>query len=254
MKKLIKVLFEAIGRMMGFYVKPFYEVRFGVEWNQDIRYLLNGKDLELVIDVGANIGQTVHEVLKYFPKTRIYCFEPVPSTFEELTEETRPYPNVFPFNIALGDEVSTLPMTARTLAQQNTLVFNADALKESNIEIIEVQVDTLDQFCLKEKINRINLLKIDTEGYEMKVLKGAEKLLSAGRIDYLIVECDFFKRSDQPHGDFVEILNYLQPLQYNVVALYTAGVDNSGWVWGDVLFGKICNEEPGFSVSPFFKP
>ena len=98
-KKLVKA---TIFRSMGLYAKPRAQIPFGVEWIQDIKYLLNDRNLELVVDVGANIGQTVSEVLNCFPESCIYCFEPVPSTFERLTEQTSKLSNVFPINIALG--------------------------------------------------------------------------------------------------------------------------------------------------------
>jgi FkbM family methyltransferase len=206
-----------------------------------------------VVDVGANIGQTVSEVLKCFPESCIYCFEPVPSTFERLTEQTGKLSNVFPINIALGDPPSILPMIAKPLAEQNTLVFDAAQAKNNDTKVVDVKVDTLDLFCSKNNINKINLLKVDTEGYEMNVLRGAERMLSSSCIDYIVIEYDFLKRSDAPHGDFVEILNYLQPFQYNVVAFYSAGVDQAGWIWGNVLFRRIIiDEDPDFfALSPF---
>ncbi|ABA23290.1 Methyltransferase FkbM [Trichormus variabilis ATCC 29413] len=250
-KKFVKNVIQQIFRFMGFYLSPLHNTPFGVEWGQDINYLLDGKNLELVIDVGANIGQTVYEVLRYFPQSRIYCFEPVPSTFNRLNEEVGVFSNVYPYNMALGDKPSTLSMIAEPFAQKNTLVFDVEKTKNNNIEVVDVKVDTLDQFCLTNNIDKISLLKVDTEGYEMKVLKGAEQLLSSGCIDYILIECDFLKRADQPHGDFIEILKYLQSFQYNVVSFYTGGVDHLGWIWGDVLFRKISNDETVFAMSPF---
>ena len=128
-KKLVKA---TIFRSMGLYAKPLAQIPFGVEWIQDIKYLLNDRKLELVVDVGANIGQTVSEVLKCFPESCIYCFEPVPSTFERLTEQTGKLSNVFPLNIALGERPSILPMIAKPLAEQNTLVFDAEKAKNND--------------------------------------------------------------------------------------------------------------------------
>uniref|UniRef100_A0A832M253 FkbM family methyltransferase n=1 Tax=Oscillatoriales cyanobacterium SpSt-402 TaxID=2282168 RepID=A0A832M253_9CYAN len=250
MKGVVKKILWAL----GLYVKPMEQVRFGVEWSQDIRYLLNGKPLELVVDVGANIGQTICEVLKYFPKSHIYCFEPVPSTFQRLSEQIDSYPNVFPFNLALGDQLSTCAMTAKPCAEQNTLVFDVEMAKHTDTEMIDVKIDTLDRFCVNNGIDKIDLLKVDTEGYELKVLKGAEQLLSSKCIDYILIECDFLERSDEPHGNFVEILNYLQLFHFNVVAFYTGGIDNLGWKWGDVLFRRILDDEPSFfAMSPFWQ-
>ena len=248
----MKNFVKAMSRSMGLYMRLLKNIPFGVEWCQDVKYLMGDIDLELVVDVGANIGQTVYEVIKYFPNSYIYSFEPIPTTFKQLVERTKAFPNVFHVNAALGDQSFTSPMTAKPLAQQNTLVFDVKEAMQNDIETDVVQVDTLDHFCTTNKINKINLLKVDTEGYEMKVLRGAEQLLSSDCIDYILIECDFFKRRGEPHGDFVEILNYLQNYRYNVVAFYTGGVDNLGWKWGDVLFRKMTSEQAGFTAtSPF---
>jgi FkbM family methyltransferase len=254
-KTIVKEMIETTFRFVGLYARPLNNIPFGVAWKQDIKYLLHGADLELVIDVGANIGETVHEVLKYFPKSRIYCFEPIPSTFKRLTEEIGVYSNVFPFNMAIGDQPSTLSMLAQPLAQTNTLIFDLEEAREYDSEMVDVKIETLDQFCLTNNIKKISLLKVDTEGYEMKVLRGAEQLLSSDCIDYILIECEFLKRPGEPHGDFAEILNHLQSFQYNVVSFYTGGVDNLGWIWGDVLFRKISNDRTrtDFAMSPFHK-
>ena len=248
----MKNLIKSFLRSMRLYVKSMESIHFGVEWGEDIKCLLAGQELEIVMDVGANIGQTAYEVMKHFPKSRVYCFEPIPSTFNELVERTKIFPNVFPINIAFGDEIETLSIMAKPLSEQNTLVANTEEIVTENMELIEVKVETLDQFCEKNKISKINLLKIDTEGYEMKVLKGAENLITSGCIDYILIECEFLKRTTEPHGNFIEIMEHLQSLQYNVVAFYTGGIDNFGWKWGDVLFRKISDKKPNkLLISPF---
>jgi len=248
MKNLLKLFL----RSMRLYVKSMESIHFGVEWGEDIKCLLAGQELEIVMDVGANIGQTAYEVMKHFPKSRVYCFEPIPSTFNELVERTKIFPNVFPVNIAFGDEMETLSIMAKPLSEQNTLVVNTEEIVTENMELIEIKVETLDQFCEKNKISKINLLKIDTEGYEMKVLKGAENLITSGCVDYILIECEFLKRTTEPHGNFIEIMEHLQSFQYNVVAFYTGGIDNLGWKWGDVLFRKISDKKPNkLLISPF---
>jgi FkbM family methyltransferase len=135
----MKNFVKAISRSMGLYMRLQKNIPFGVEWCQDVKYLLGDKDLELVVDVGANIGQTAYEVLKYFPKSCIYSFEPIPTTFKQLVERTKAFPNVFQVNAALGDQPSTSPMTAKPLAQQNTLVFDVKEARQNHIETAVVE-------------------------------------------------------------------------------------------------------------------
>ena len=129
-------------------------------------------------------------------------------------------------------------MTAAPLSETNTLVIDLSS-PSSKHPFLEVPVDTLASFCAKRRIERVNLLKIDTEGYELNVLKGSERLLAEHRLDYILAECSFFRRDNEPHGDFVEIYDFLSPFGFHVVSFYTGGVDGLGWVWGDVLFRRV---------------
>jgi hypothetical protein len=77
------------------------------------------------------------------------------------------------------------------------------------------------------------------------VLKGAQRTLSERRVDFILAECDFFPRPGEPHGDFAEILELVSTHGYRVVSFYTGGVDDLGWVWGDVLFVEASRSRGG---------
>ena len=62
------------------------------------------------------------------------------------------------------------------------------------------------------------------------------ELIRGGRVAFILCECDFFERPNEPHGKFHELSDYLTRLDYRLVSFYTGGVDKDGWVWGDVLF------------------
>ncbi|NES86324.1 MAG: FkbM family methyltransferase [Moorea sp. SIO2B7] len=231
-------------------------IPFGVYWYYDLQYFLDDHNkLDIVFDIGAHFGETANTVIKYFPNSTIYSFEPVPNTFNVLTEKVKSLSQVKPFNLALGDKTGQIQMTNFPLCTTNTVLIEQKQKKSAEMikDITTVNVDTVDHFCQREGINLINLLKIDTEGFEINVLKGAKQLLQEGKIDFILAECSFYQPDiGFPHGDFVEILNYLHPLQYRVVSFYTAAVDNLGWSWGDVLFKKITTKtsigKPVYSV------
>jgi hypothetical protein len=192
-------------------------IPFGVYWYYDLKYLLQGKNLETVFDVGANVGQTAKLITQHFPDSTTYSFEPVPRTFDLLTEQMKPFANVKPVNIAFGEQPGQAEILTTPLCETNTLLVNRRQKKAS-----------------------------DTEGFEINVLKGSEKLLKEGKIDYILAECSFYQPENlDPHGDFVEILNYLHPFNYKVISFYTAAVNNFGWFWGDVLFQKVTTQVPG---------
>src|SRR5262249_42479094 len=76
-----------------------------------------------------------------------------------------------------------------------------------------------DDFCADHGIERINILKTDTEGYDLHVLKGAERQLVHGKIDFIYVEVGFNK-DDVAHSWFCGILDYLSSMGYQLFCFY----------------------------------
>jgi FkbM family methyltransferase len=249
---MLKMLQNGL-RQIGLLEAP-KNLTFGVYWYYDLKYFLQEKTLDIVFDVGAHVGQTAKLITQHFPDSMIYSFEPVPRTYDLLTERMKPFPNVKPVNIAFGSELGQTEIKTVPLCQTNTLLVNRRRKKpfDTEEEVVTVNIDTIEHFCKQNNIHSINLLKIDTEGFEINVLKGAEMLLKEGRIDYILAECSFYQPEHlDPHGDFVEILDYLHPFNYKVISFYTAAVNNFGWFWGDVLFQKVTTQVHG---KPVYSP
>jgi FkbM family methyltransferase len=205
-------------------------VPFGVRWEHDARCLLGSRATQAtLLDVGANIGQTALSLAETFSGARIYSFEPVPATFAALQQNTAHLPGVECVNAALSDAAGEAMITTNR-GGRNTLMSEV-ALSSRT----KVRLDTVDAFCTKRGIEHIDLLKIDTEGYETWVLRGAKIMFEQGRIDFVLAECDFLRRPDEPHGDFFEIHQMLDSHGFRIVSFYTGGVDAHGWVWGNVL-------------------
>jgi FkbM family methyltransferase len=239
-----------LGRMLelvGVSAHRRRNVPFGVDWEQDVCALLGPRAKgATLIDVGANVGQTATSLAAVFPHARIFSFEPVPHLFEQLRGNTAGLPRVECLNAALGASVGSAQMTADRDGQ-NTLLPGVASGSTTT-----VAVDTLDEFVRAREIEHVNVLKIDTEGYESAVLEGAEELLAEGRVDFVLAECDFFRRPEEPHGDFFAIHQRLAAHGYHVVAFYSGGVDHRGWVWGDVLMARPGAVAPmPVSCSPF---
>jgi FkbM family methyltransferase len=143
-------------------------------------------DDPVFFDVGANTGEYSEALYHSFPKARVYAFEPVPSSFVALQRTLSNKPSNC-YQLGLSD----IATTAMIYDYQNqpgsqhaslfedvlTKLHKSDAVTATSIELT-----TLDDFCLKHSINRIDFLKIDTEGNELKVLQGARSLLSRGAI------------------------------------------------------------------------
>ena len=242
-KRRIKTLASAVGLDL---VRRS-NVPFGVNWQNDAWSLVGTDPNPVVFDIGANIGQTAFKLIDRFPSAEIYCFEPVPSTFKRLSLNLSKYPQIRCVNFALGEAEGQAEMTVDR-DRMNTLVSGT-----SSGATAQVAVATVDGFCTTNGIAKIDLLKIDTEGFETAVLRGAERMLASGSIDLVLAECDFITRRDQPHGNFFEIHELLTGYGFRVVGLYNGGLDrNSGWIWGDVLMiRQRAGHEMEFRLSPF---
>lgn len=137
----------------------------------------------LVFDVGANAGDYAREAARRLRPSMIHCFEPSAVAFAALERNTADLP-VVRHRLALGSEVGRLALhgaeagatTASLLQLRNP---HQPSCRQSE-EIVEV--DTLDRFCAAEGIERIDFLKIDVEGFECAVLRGAERMLRERRI------------------------------------------------------------------------
>jgi hypothetical protein len=103
-------------------------------------------------------------------------------------------------------------------------------------EKLEVRAITVDEYAQDQGVDRIDLLKIDTEGHEEAVLRGSVEQLERASIEFVLCECEFTERPEERHADFRAVQDLLAPFGYRVVSFYTGGVDNLGWLWGDVLF------------------
>ena len=142
-----------------------------------------------IIDAGANVGEYTERLLKYFDEKSIYSFEPLSSTFRTLKcnlGESR----AKLINMALGekDEMGIIyydkdDSTLSSLYQRDLRQYNTELTKTE-----EIQITSLDSFCEKEGINHISFLKMDVEGNEIRLLKGASNLLNNLAIDFIQFE------------------------------------------------------------------
>lgn len=235
---------RSVAAIFGVHIAHRRNVPFGVDKFADIAALCPSP--RVIFDVGANVGQTVTEIRRKFPDPVIYSFEPVPSTFKSLVSNTRGIGGVHCIPCALGETPGTAAITDNATSGQNTLMTSA----KPGSPKVEVRVDAVDAFCLARDIDAIDVLKIDTEGFEMSVLRGARRMLETGAIELVLAECEFTPNPTEPHGEFFEIAPYLLGLGYRVVAFYSGGVDGSGWRWGDVLFMRPAPER-SVVCSPF---
>ena len=89
-------------RLMSFNHKLFKSTPNGRYLPLDL--LRTGEEINMIFDVGANVGQTCLSLVKFFPKSKIYSFEPVTTICEELVSNTKKYSAITCINLALGQK------------------------------------------------------------------------------------------------------------------------------------------------------
>lgn len=175
-----------------------------------------GEAIDTIFDVGANTGQTCIELVKTFPKANIYSFEPVKATFQKLKDNVVDHSNINCFNLALGDEDGKLEINLDEDPERNSLKNAAEAqslIKE------EIEVLTGTTFCARHFISSIDLLKMDTEGFEMEVLKGFGKTFLSDKVKFIYAETAF-NRTDPCKIHYADLDAYLSECGFVTSGFY----------------------------------
>ncbi len=151
-------------------------------------------DLRTIIDIGANIGQFAVAAARFFPEARIHSFEPVPSCYEQLNRNIRNLPHVKTYNRAVGSGNAKLVFYQNEHSHASSALEVSDYQKENvpatrHVREIEVQSVRLDDFDFGQQLEAPVLLKMDVQGFEKEVLKGASRFLN--QVDYILLETSF---------------------------------------------------------------
>ena len=173
--------------------------------------------------VGAYHGATARDLRRVYPAATIYNCEPDPDTFAVLTQSV-PVDRVVNVQTAIGDRSGLATLNRHRAPDTNSLLpFEAQAVAETpqlftRIGDVQVPITTLDGFCEANGIDVIDYLHVDTQGYELRLIKGAAQLLAAQRIDVLLIEVLFAPiYAGQP--SYLEVCSELARYGYRLVCL-----------------------------------
>ncbi len=160
-------------------------------------YLRGG---DIVIDLGANIGVLTLKAASIVGETgKVFSIEAHPATFEYLKGNVslNNFSNVEPFNAAIGDKTGTVAISNRTSSDVENRIVQEGG--------IEVRAETLDAL-FDDRLESVELLKIDVEGYEKFVLLGAGQILQKTKCIYFESNEGHFLNYGYSTADIFEIL------------------------------------------------
>ena len=174
------------------------------------------KSGDVCLDVGANIGHHSIFLAKLVGETgRVIAFEPIPKLADQIEDSAREnkLENLKVVVSALGEK------NYETVIHINKYVIGSSSLLPTrygtDVEKVNIKVSKLDDMCGDLKINKIDFIKIDVEGYEWFVLDGAKETISKYKPKIVIeYSPEYYRQNDITHMDM--IISFLRDNNYSV--------------------------------------
>lgn len=174
---------------------------------------------DVVLDIGANIGyHTI--VLSDLVGTagKVYSVEPFSKNFQLLKKNIscNSLTNVFPDKICLGEAKKETRVRIYQDYAYNSIL---NVSRNRSLGISEtVKMDTLDNFAAAKRLNRLDFIKMDVEGYEYKILLGAAKVLDRFRP---VILCEIFLENIKPmHLKVADVIKKFLKYKYKAFGIY----------------------------------
>ena len=244
---MIKKVVKKTLRYFGYVVNKIDKENKFLNFDEIYKNKINPNPI--IFDVGSNQGQSIERFTKIFDNPIIHAFEPIEKEFEFLKKKYERFNNIKINHCALGDknETKKLSITAKTgNSSFNEITPNTKWLKTRSKEfnttlngyVTEKQIVkliTLDEYCFKENIKKIDILKMDTQGYEDKILFGSKKILEKGIINSIESEI-MFDNVYKKYFNFSDLEKYLIPNHFRLVGI---NLINNNLFSGTVFYADI---------------
>ena len=248
MKKIIKKFFN----LLGFEITRLYFPDDIKLLTFDEIYQLKVKNKKpIIFDVGANKGQSIDRFLKINNNSLIHSFEPNIDEFNYLKKKYGSCDNIKLNNIAVGREKTSkiLNITGHS-GSSSFFNFKKDTrwikLRSKQLGIkqedyitkkIEVEVDTIDSYCEINKIDHIDIMKVDTQLFEEEVLIGSKNMIKDQKIDAIELEITFSSVYDK-YFNFSDLEKYLiqNGYRFSAIRLNNNNIFTGSIFFADVLF------------------
>lgn len=226
-------------RQFGYEILPS---RPGLDPWTDVVSII-GRGARVIIDVGANVGQTSDDLARRFPSATVHAIEPNATPFAELKRNTARHPAVICHQFAASDRDGSETFYVTRASEGSSLLPPLDGVESLSLgawtntdHVCVVQTRRLDAFASEQRIDAIDLLKSDTQGAELKVLAGAGDLLRPDRIRAVFCEVLFIPVYKQ-QSFFHDVYDVLTDRGYRLSGLYNEVRDAGGrLLWCDALF------------------
>jgi FkbM family methyltransferase len=196
----------------------------------------------VVVDAGAHHGWFFHCWLDWCPRATVHAFEPYPESAATIARLYGNDPRVHVVEAALGEsdghqqlKVFGQSSASNSLLRPRPSAWNDIHFATGEISVAEVPTTTIDSYAERRHIDGIHLLKIDVQGYELKVLRGAARMLPAP--GYVFVESAIQQLYDGAPR-FTEVIDFLVERGFHLIGLRTWHPGNFTLIEADMLFRR----------------
>jgi len=186
----------------------------------------------VIFDVGAHNGESVERFKDIFPHSSIHSFEADQENYDRLCVLYKNRPGVILNHFAAGSEPGTKTFYRNIKSDTSSFIPvnpNSEWAKlrsqQHNVtpdqftqKAYEIRLDTLDNYIAQNGLSQIDILKMDTQGFEDEVLKGAQKSLMEGRIKVIETELimgDLYEK----YLSFYDLEQILVPAGFKLCAI-----------------------------------
>lgn len=216
-------------------------LRRGVAPSEGVRHLLRRLGPDFILDIGANRGQFTLAVRTALPDARVLAFEPLESEsriFQEI-HGADPLVELLPY--ALSDSAGTASFHVSGHADSSSMLppstLQSDIFPGTQtVETVTVETHRLDDLDARLDLSGSILMKIDVQGHELGVLRGAEAVLH--RTSWILVEASFVELyEEQPLAH--EVIAHLADRGFALVDMLEPTRRNGRTLQVDLVFERV---------------
>lgn len=231
-KKIIKKIINILGFKISKINNKYKRLSFN-----DIHKIKINIENPIIFDVGANQGQSIQRFKKIFPKSIIHAFEPIKEEFDKLQNEFKNDSSIFLNNYALGNSLGENKFYIMASTGHSSFLKispNTEWLKIRSKEfgvneneyikkVVDVKINTINNYCNNNNILKIDILKLDTQGFEEKILAGASEIIP--RIKLIETEL-MFDNVYEKRLNFYDIEKHILKHNFRLLAIEPLNFSN----------------------------
>lgn len=215
---------------------------------------------QVVFDVGANTGEWSMTALSIDPSIQLFSFEPNPIVFKELASNLSCF-SVNLFNKALSSQLGKRSFHYAVFNNEGdyfggSSFYNRDHFRNFDMKIMEVDLETIDNVCDKYSLKNIDFLKIDSEGAELNILMGAQRLINNQSIQ--AIQFEYGECFRDANTTLKEVFTMLSKNGYVIFRIFQEGLVHLSQ-WQERIENYVCcnyfaileKEAPGYRLMSF---